>query len=90
MSDTGESVLSESERKSLMKAARGIQDGQHLIILKSNGDSSFSKLKDALLLASILGLVATVWNMSINVARLETMVTNLVAQVADLKTRIKP
>jgi len=53
----------------------------------SGGNGSFAKLKDALLLAAILGLVGVVWNMSNSVTELKTTVNYLAQQIAELKAK---
>lgn len=72
---------------------RGENRGDQQLLIKevpAEDSKAFSKLKDALLLAAILGLVGVVWNMSINVAKLEATVAALRSEITELKQRIKP
>lgn len=61
----------------------------HHAAANGNGNGSFGKLKDALLLAAILGLVGVVWNMSNNLTELRTTVTYLAQQIAELKAKVQ-
>lgn len=64
-----------------------IEHHHHGPTANGNG-ASFGKLKDALLLAAILGLVGVVWNMSNNVTELKTTVNYLAQQIAELKAKV--
>jgi hypothetical protein len=53
-----------------------------------NGNSkSFDRLKDALLLASILALVGVVWNMSNTVTELKTIVGYLATELKAMQDK---
>lgn len=66
------------------------KEGQQIIYLPRSDEGNFAKFKDALFIAAVLGLVGTVWSMSINVAKLETTVGTLAFQVRQLEARLKP
>lgn len=90
-SDTGEGTLSSAERRAI-KAARGVDDGQQIIIVrdgaKSGGDS-FGKFKDIIFVAIVLGMGGVTWGQSISTAKLETTVVTLEKAVSDLTQEVK-
>jgi hypothetical protein len=97
-SDTGEQAMTEREKRAL-RAARGVEDGQVIIMRdsKSSSDSSFAKLKDSVLVVGIVAMVGITWNMSIDMAKLgavvsalERTVQELALEVKHLKERAKP
>jgi hypothetical protein len=97
---TGEGEMSTNEMRRLRRVITAVnqegatdgESGQQIVRelhhYHSDG-GAFAKLKDALLLAAILGLVAVVWNMSINVGKLETAFDGLTKVVATLESKIK-
>jgi hypothetical protein len=105
-SDTGDSVLDDTERRKLKRAldaARGKESDQQIIYIRQEGkkDDKFAQFKDYVFVAVVLAMGGFTWSNSISQAAinatLKTTVENLQSTVAELtkelkelKTRIKP
>lgn len=88
--DTGEGQLSSAERRAI-KAARGVDDGQQIIIIREGGkkDDSFGRFKDLIFGAIVLAMGGLTWGQSISTAKLETTVVTLEKAVSDLTQEVK-
>ena len=98
MSDTGDSVMEEIERKRLKRAidgARGKDVDQQIIYIREGGkkEDGFGRLKDAVFVTVVLAMGGVTWTQSISQAainaKLETTVENLGKTVSELTQEVK-